>query len=247
MSRSEDGDILTTDTFFNGRIRVKQYRSGYRFSIDSVLLSHYVKPRRGDAILDLGTGCGIIPLILAYCNPGISVYGVELQRDLAELAKCNVVSNQMTDQIRILCQDMVSLRRNKLPANVNLVVCNPPYRKIASGRINSITQRAVARHELGITLDGIVETAKRLLNISGRFVAIYSAQRAAEILSKMQVAALEPKQLTMIHSHRHSNATLMIVEGVRGGRPGLTIGPPLVLYHPDGRYTAEVEHMFQGG
>ena len=241
-----DGDILTTDTFFSGRIGVKQYRSGYRFSIDSVLLSHYVKPRPGDAILDLGTGCGIIPLLLAYCNPGISIHGVELQKDLAELATCNVVANQMTDQIRIICQDMVTLKRDDLPINVNVVVCNPPYRKIASGRINANTQRAVARHELQITLDGIVETAKRLLDISGRFVAIYPAQRATEILSKMHSAALEPKQLTMIHSYRHSNAGLMIVEGVRGARPGITIGPPLVLYHADGRYTAEVEHMFHG-
>ena len=245
MSRLNDRNTLTTDTFFHGRIRVKQHRSGYRFSIDSVLVSHYVKPRPGDVVLDLGTGCGIIPLLLTSNHPGISVYGVELQRELAELALGNVNDNQMADQITILCQNMVSLKRDRLP-DVNIVVCNPPYRKAASGRINPNTQRAVARHELRVTLDDIVKTAKRLLDVAGRFVAIYPAERATEILSTMHSSALEPKQLTMVHSYRNSNATLVIVEGVRGGRPGITISPPLILYDADGRYTEEVEGMFRG-
>lgn len=196
-------------------------------------------------VLDLGTGCGIIPLLLTSNHPGISVYGVELQRELAELALGNVNDNQMADQITILCQNMVSLKRDRLP-DVNIVVCNPPYRKAASGRINPNTQRAVARHELRVTLDDIVKTAKRLLDVAGRFVAIYPAERATEILSTMHSSALEPKQLTMVHSYRNSNATLVIVEGVRGGRPGITISPPLILYDADGRYTEEVEGMFRG-
>jgi tRNA1Val (adenine37-N6)-methyltransferase len=246
VSRLKNMNALTADTFFNGRIRVKQHRLGYRFSIDSVLLSERVKPTAGDTVLDLGTGCGIIPLLLAYRHPGIAVCGVEVQRELAELAVGNVIDNQMADRITILCQDVVSLRRDRLPGGVNLVVCNPPYRKVASGRINPNTQRAIARHELRVTLDDILKTAKHLLDVSGRFVVIYPVERATELLSKMHASALEPKQLTMIHSYRHSNATSMIVEGVRGGRPGITITPPLVLYQDDGKYTAEVEDMFHG-
>ncbi len=238
-------ETVTTDTFFDGRIRVKQYRSGYRFSIDSVLLSHYVRPQPGDVVVDLGTGCGIIPLLLAYRNPGIRICGVELQPELAELAACNTVENQMTDRIRILCRDMVSVRNDHLPESANIVVCNPPYRKISSGRINANPQRAIARHELRITLGDLMATAKRLLSVSGRFVAVYPAERAAEILTKMHLSGIEPKRLTLVQSYPHSNATLAIVEGVRGGKPGITIGPPLILYHADGRYTDEVEDMFQ--
>lgn len=238
---------LTTDTFFKGRIRVKQYRSGYRFSIDSVLLANLSRPRPRDVVLDLGTGCGIIPLILAYRFPETRLYGIEVQADLAEIAHLNANENNMGHRMTILCQDMVSLDKETIPVPVDLVICNPPYRTINSGRINPNRQRAVARHELRVTLDDIVDTARRLLNASGRFSTIYPAGRTTEILSQMKDAGLEPKYLRMVHSYRHSDATRVLVEGVRGGRSGITIGPPLVIYQSGGAYTEEVEKMFDGG
>lgn len=236
---------LTTDTFFNGRIQVMQNRYGYRFSIDAVLLAYYARPRPGDKVLDLGTGCGIIPLILAYRNPKIQIHGIEVQEELAALAALNVKENCMDGCITIQCRDMKALQQGMISGPVDLVVSNPPYRKPESGRINPDLQRAVARHEIKVSLYDVVETARRMLRISGRFVTVYLAERMTDILTQMRSSGIEPKFLRMIHSGRNTEAKLILVEGVKGGRPGTKIGPPLIIYREDGSYTDEVEKMFQ--
>ncbi len=238
-------NLLTADTFFNGRIRVKQNRAGYRFSIDAVLITGQTIPSPGNTVLDLGTGCGIIPLILAYRHPKIKVYGVEVQQQLADLATINVEENRMKDRITIHCMDMKKLKHDMMSGPVDLVVSNPPYRKAESGRINPDQQRAVARHEIKATLSDVVETAQRMLRTAGRFVTVYPAERMADILIQMRSAGLEPKSLRTVHSDRHSDAKLIIVEGKKGGRPGLKIGSPVIIYRKDGSYTDEVQEMFK--
>ncbi len=238
-------NLMTADTFFNGRIRVKQNRAGYRFSIDAVLIAGQTIPSPGNTVLDLGTGCGIIPLILAYRHPKIKVYGVEVQQQLADLATINVEENRMKDRITIHCMDMKKLKHDMMSGPVDLVVSNPPYRKSESGRINPDQQRAVARHEIKATLSDVVETAQRMLRTAGRFVTVYPAERMADILIQMRSAGLEPKSLRTVHSDRHSDAKLIIVEGKKGGRPGLKIGSPVIIYRKDGSYTDEVQEMFK--
>jgi tRNA1Val (adenine37-N6)-methyltransferase len=235
---------LTADTFFNGRIRIKQDRSGYRFSIDAVLLAYYANPRVGDRVLDLGTGCGIIPLILSFRNSKITVFGVEVQPVLAEMADFNVKDNRMEDRIRILCRDMKSLKPEVISGPVDLIVSNPPYRKSDSGRINPDRQRAVARHEIRATLSDVIQAARRMLRPAGRFVTIYTAERTAELLTQMRSERIEPKNIRSIHSYSQSDAKLVLVEGMKAGRPGTTISPPLILYEKNGDYSEEVKQMF---
>ena len=236
---------LTTDTLFNGCIQVKQNRYGYRFSIDAVLIANQTRPHPGDTVLDLGTGCGIIPLILAYRHPKIKVHGIEVQEDLAAIAALNVEENRMGDRIVIHCGDMKTLKHDMISGPVDLVVSNPPYRRVESGRINPDQQRAVARHEIKATLYDVVETARRMLRASGRFVTIYLAERMTDILTQMRSAGIEPQYLRMIHSRRHTDAKLILVEGKKGGHPGLKIGPPLIIYRNDGSYSNEVQEMFK--
>jgi tRNA1Val (adenine37-N6)-methyltransferase len=238
-------DKLTTDTFFNGRIRVKQHPSGYRFSIDPILLAFHTRPRSGDKILDLGTGCGIIPLILAYRNPEAKICGVEVQKSLADVAALNVKENSMKNRIAIICKDMKDLKHNMVSGPFEWVVSNPPYRKRASGRLNPERQRAVARHEIKATLHDVVEAARRMLRVSGKFVAIYSAERTTDLLTQMRSAGIEPKFLRSIHSVRNTEAKLILVEGVKGGRSGMKIAAPLVIYHKDRSYTDETAEMFR--
>lgn len=234
---------LTTDTFFNGRIRVKQNRSGYRFSIDAVLLASHANPHPGDTILDLGTGCGIIPLILTQHNPNIKVYGIEVQEELAKIAAVNVKENRREDQITILCRDMKDLKYDMISGPADLVVSNPPYRPVGAGRINPDRQRAIARHEIRTTLYDVVETARRMLHVSGRFISIYPAERMTDIFAQMRLASIEPKFLRMIHSGWDTAAKLVLVEGVKGGRAGIKIGAPLIIYSKDGSYTDEVKKL----
>ena len=235
---------LTADSFFNGRIQVKQHRSGYRFSIDAVLLASHAKPGPEDTVLDLGTGCGIIPMILAYRNPGIEVYGIEVQTDLADIAALNITENGLDDQITVLCMDMKTLNLETTSEPVDLVVSNPPFRKAESGRINPNRQRAVARHEIKATLYDVVETGRRMLRTGGRFVMVYLAERMTDILTQMRTAGIEAKSIRTIHSGIETSAKLVLVEGKKGGRAGIKIGPPLIIYRKNGAYTDEVEKMF---
>lgn len=236
--------IVTADTFFNGRLTVKQHRPGYRFSIDAVILAAHACPRAGETIVDLGTGCGVIPLILSYRNPDIRICGIEVQKDLAEIARRNVSDNHLSDRIVILHQDMKRLTVGMAAGPVDLVVSNPPYRRPHSGRINPDLQKAIARHEIKVGLEDVVESAGRILKTSGRFVTIYPAERLADVVAQMRISRIEPKRLRTIHSGRLSNAKLVLVEGVKTANPGMKILPPLFIYTRAGGYSREVQKMF---
>jgi len=235
---------MTTDTFFNGRVRVNQDRSGYRFSIDAVLLAYYARPRPDDKIIDLGTGCGIIPVILAHRHPGITLYGIEVQKTLAEIATLNAKENRMSDRITIIEKDLKLLESQMVSGPVDLVVSNPPYRRVRSGRINSDPQRAIARHEITATLLDVVQAAHRVLRNSGRLVMIFPAERIIDLICQMRSVLIEPKHLQMVYSEIDMGATLVLIEGRKGGRPGMKVAPPLTIYHQDGSYTDAVLKMF---
>lgn len=236
-------DLLTTDTFFNGNISVKQNRNGYRFSIDAILLAGHVKANSGDRILDIGTGSGIISLILAYRNPQINIYGVEVQKSLADIAILNVKDNNIEDRVKILCADIKNLNTDMISGPLDIVVSNPPYRKAKSGRVNPDNQRARARHEIDITLTDIIKASSRLLRISGRFIIIYLSERIADMVTQMRLSGIEPKYFRFIYSKSNSESKLVIVEGVKGGRTGAKVVSPLVIYCDDDTYTDEVNRM----
>lgn len=235
----------TTDTFFNGQLKVVQEPSGYRFSIDAVLLAHHAVRCPGEKILDLGSGCGIIPLIMAFRNPALSLHAVEVQPELADLAALNVKENHMQDRIQVYCLDMKSLKPDDIGGSVDLVVCNPPYRRKNSGRVNPIEQKALARHEIKATLGDVVRTARRLLRPAGRFVTIYAADRTTDLIAQMRNDHIEPKIMQVIYSAWNTGGKLILIEGIKGGRPGLKIAPPLVIYNEDGNYTDQANLMFQ--
>lgn len=235
----------TTDTFFDGKIQVMQSQAGYRFSIDSVLLAFHAGPRPGDKVLDLGAGCGIISLIMAVRAPDIRIFAIEVQTELAGLAEANVNQNQLEDRIEVIHTDMRLLKPEMTDGPADLIVCNPPYRRPGSGRINPAEQRAVARHEIKVTLIDILETTRRMLRTAGRFVTIYAAERTTDILCRMRNAHIEPKFMRMIHSRQDADAKLVLIEGVKDGRPGLKVAPSLILYDNSGDYTKAVKPMFE--
>ena len=156
----------TTDTFFDGKIRVMQNRRGYRFSIDAVLLAYHAAPRAQEKVLDLGTGCGIIPLILASRRSDLKIFAVEIQTELAGLADSNVHQNQLQDHIQVLCTDMKLVTQKMTSGPFDLIVSNPPYHKPGSGRINPDAQRAVARHEIKASLVFYIRMNRSLMAYS---------------------------------------------------------------------------------
>lgn len=238
-------DGVTQDSFFDGRLRLKQHRHGYRYSIDAVILAGAVHPTPGETVVDLGTGCGIIPLILAFRRPGVRIWGVELQAALSALAEENVRENDMASRVKVVCADMRDIRPERVGGPVDMVVSNPPYRRGRSGRVNPDRQRALARHEIAITLPEVVRVARKLLKTGGRFTVIYAAGRIAELLSHMRAERIEPKRLRNIHSSDGQDARLVLVEGVRDGGPGMVVSPALIVFDGDGQYTEEMQAMFR--
>ncbi len=234
---------MTIDTFFNGKVEVCQTREGYRFSIDAVLLAAAVHPKPGEVVMDMGTGCGVVPILLAYRNPQVRFLGIELQETLAKLAARNVAANQMQDRVEIRHQDLRSLSPKEIEDPVDWIVSNPPYRPANSGRMNPNQERAVARHEIQLRLNELMSVCPRFLKTGGRFAIIYPADRMVDLLSEMRSVGIEPKWLQGVHSRQNEPAKLVLVKGMMRGRPGIKMAPPLVIYEQDDQYTSVVNEM----
>ncbi len=235
----------SADRFLNGHLKISQSRRGYRFSIDAVILAFHAVPAKLDErILDMGTGCGIMPLIIAHRHEGVHVTGVEIQPELAELARQNVCANGFQSRITILEKDVSQMRSHDIGPSVDMVITNPPYRKPGSGRVNPQNQRALARHEITLSLDGMVKAMRRFLVTGGSGWIIYPVERVAELMTAMQTHNLEPKYLRLIHSRIDTEAKRCLLKIVKAARPGLIAGPPLAIYDADGAYTEEVAAMF---
>jgi len=234
----------TLDTLFEGRLRILQKKEGYRFSIDALLLAHFTQPGPKDRIIDLGTGCGIIPLILTFRRKASKVIGVEIQRSLADLARRNAALNRLASRIKIWEKDLKDLTTERLQGTFSLVLSNPPYRKAGSGRINPQEEKALARHEIKATLEDVLHCAYYLLKEKGRLIMIYPASRATDLVQEMRTFHLEPKRLQFVHSHRKDEASLFMVEALKEGHAQVKVLPPFFVYDSEGKYTPEAQKLF---
>jgi tRNA1Val (adenine37-N6)-methyltransferase len=237
----------TLDTLFDGRLLLAQRRSGYRFSIDALLLAQFASVQRTDRIVDLGSGNGVIAFALAYLHPSATITGIELQAAMVERARRSVCWNGFDGRLEMRRGDV--RRADELPdaGSFDVAVCNPPYRRAASGRISAGSERQIARHELNGGLDDFLSAAARLVRSKGRAALIHLAPRAADVLGAMRRVGLEPKRLRLVHSFADSEASLLLVEGVKGGRAGLAVHRPLILYRSKQIYSAEAAAIIGGG
>lgn len=234
----------TVDGILADRLRIIQRKRGYRFSLDALLLAHFADLRSGDDLIDLGTGSGIIALILAHRFDCGRVLGIELQEDLVAMAKRNVMLNGLAGRIEIRRGDVRCAEALCGPQSFSAAVFNPPYRRLRSGRTNPDTEKAVARHEIAGTIRDFLAAARYALRPEGRACAIYPAVRMVELIARMRECRLEPKRLRLVHSRSDGRAEFVLVEGVKGGREGLAVAPPLFIYQEAGGYTPEVETIF---
>jgi len=236
----------TLDVLCDGRLTLYQSRSGYRFSIDTLLLAAYVSIKRGDRVVDLGTGNGVIPLVLAQRHASAAFVGVELQSAMVERARRNVCLNELDARIRIVGGDVRRPRTLAPPASFDVAVCNPPYRKPSSGRISPDHERQIARHELTAGLNDFLHAGAFLVREKGQMALVYPAVRSTDLIFALRQARLEPKRLRAVHSFHGTEASLLLVEAVKGGRAGLKILPPLILYREAQRLTAEAAAILAG-
>lgn len=231
----------TLDKILDGRLRVFQKKNGYHFSLDAILLADFISLPKKSQTIDIGTGSGIIPLILALRYPHSSWIGLEIQESLSVLAKKSVSINNLAECIKIVRGDARMYKKLFAAHDFDAVTFNPPYRKINSGRINPMQEKAIARHEIKGSLKIFLEAAKYLLLPAGKVFTIYPAKRLIELVSLFRGHSIEPKRMKLVYSSAESNAEFVLVEGLAGGREELKFEPPLYIYDKNKNYTPQME------
>jgi tRNA1(Val) A37 N6-methylase TrmN6 len=227
------------DDLLINNLKIIQQGRDFCFSLDAVLLAHFATIRPGGSAVDLGTGTGVIALLLSALGAG-RIVGVELDAAVAAMAQRSVKLNGLTDTINILHGDLRHLK-GLLPAGEwELVMCNPPYRAVGRGYLNENDRHAAARHELTASLKDVVAAARYLVKYRGRFAMVHLPERMTEILREMSEQGLEPKRLRLVQPAGAKKPNMLLVEGIRGAKPGLDVLPPLVVYGADGGYTGEI-------
>jgi tRNA1Val (adenine37-N6)-methyltransferase len=235
----------TLDTLFGGRLKILQKKQGYRFSIDGLLLAQFAEPRPDDRIIDLVTGVGIVSLILLFRKKTKRITGVEIQPSLADLARRNAALNRSSRRFQVWEDDLRKLDQRVKRESFHLVLTNPPYRKIGSGRVNPHSEKALARHEIKATLDDVLRAAHYLLKDKGRLAMIYPASRAADLMRALNQYRLEPKRIQFVHSHEKDEARMVLVEAFKEGHAQVKILSPFFLYDSAGNYTPAARGLFE--
>lgn len=241
-TRPDGGETL--DAFYHGRVRVIQGKTGYRFSVDAPLLADFIRTREGDEALEIGTGSGIVALLLSV-KPFKGVTALELQPGLAELARRNVALNGLRDRIEVVEGD---LRTYEPGRAFDLVFSNPPYIKGATGFLSPSAEKSAAKHELHGTIAEIIDKTAAWLRPDGRAAFVYPERRRADLLAAAAAAGLGPRRLRFVLPREGAPANLFLAEFGKGEPVGAgpEIMPPLVLFGPDGKYTAAAEAVFTG-
>jgi len=227
-----------------GKVKVIQKKNGYRFSLDAVILARWARVSPSSRVLDLGTGCGIIALIVAVSTGAKEVVGVEIQEELADIALRNVRLNGLSDVITIKQEDLKKLPSLYPPGFFDYILTNPPFRKLDTGRLNPSEQKTIARHEIAISLSQVLEAAFTLVKAHGSVFLIYPARRLVDLFYEMRKCGLEPKTAQCVHSRNDRPASMILIEGVREGGVELNVKEPLVIYDDEGNYTRELQDIY---
>ena len=228
-------------------IRLYQSKMGYRFSVDSLLLYSFINLKKVNTIADLGAGTGIVGMLLAKKYPEAKVTLFEIQDSLVALAEKNIIQNRMEDRVKVITCDIRTLpSRAPMHGGFNLVISNPPFRRLKSGRLNVEEEKAIARHEIKLLLKELVEAVSCLLRVKGRFCVIYHPSRLSELIETFRAVNLEPKRMRFVHSSVSSEAKMVLMEAVMNGKTGLKVEKPLYLYEENGSYTKELQGIYTG-
>lgn len=226
-------------------LKIIQHEKEFCFSLDAVLLAHFAFVRQGASVVDLGAGTGVIGLLLTTRGAG-QIVGVEISPAMAQMAARSVCLNGLAERMRIIEGDFRQINKVMPSGTFELVVSNPPYRLIGGGYLNPNDKVARARHEITATIDDVIAAAKYLVKYRGRFAMVHLPERMAEILKKMSDAGLEPKRLRLVYPYLSQKPKILLVEGIRGAKPGLEVLPPLIIYNPDGSYCDEIMEYYEG-
>lgn len=226
-------------------LKLIQNKDGFCFGVDSVLLSDFAKSIKKNAtVVDIGTGTGIIGLLLCKKTDLKKIYGVEIQEEVAEMAKRSVELNNLQDKLQIINADINDIFEFLVPNSVDCVVTNPPYKKVDTGVKNEDEKQMISRHEVKCTLEDIIEKGAKLLKDRGEFYMVHRAERMVDIMCLLRKYRLEPKNVRFVHSKQNEKPNLILVKAVKFANEFLKIDKPLVIYDENGEYTDEINEIY---
>lgn len=226
-------------------LKIIQHKREFRFTLDAVLLAHFAFLSKEAKVVDLGAGTGVLGLLLL-ARGAAKVTGVELNPYMADMARRTSQMNGLAGRLEMIEGDFRQIKKFLPAGDSDLVISNPPYRRQGQGRVNPVPAVAMARHELTATLEDVIAAARHVVKYRGRFAMVQLPERLSEVLSGLSVAGIEPKRLQLVYPFIDKKPKLVLVEGIRGARPGLDVLPPFVVYDKVGQYSKDVQKIYEG-
>ena len=231
-------------------LKIIQNTKGFCFGIDSVILSDFAKNiKKGSKVVDLGTGTGIIGLLLCKKTELKEIVGVEIQKEVAEMANRSIKLNKLEDKFKILNTDINKIFEDKLleKNKFDVVVMNPPYKEKGTGKINEVDSKIISRHEVKATLSDFIKVASNLLKDKGEIYIVHKPERMPDIIQKMRENKIEPKEIKTVYSNKKTEASLILIKGIKGANKFFKILEPLYIYEENGEYTKEIKEIYNIG
>ena len=244
MNNVTCGEDERIDDLQRNGYRIIQKKKGFCFGMDAVLLSGFAQVKEGEVAVDLGTGTGIIPILLEAKTKGKHFTGLEIQEEVAEMAGRSVRLNQLENRVDIVRGDIKEASRLFGKASFDVVTSNPPSMNDNPGLKNPELPKAIARHEVFCTLDDVCREASLLLKSGGRFYMVHRPHRLAEIITALKTYKLEPKRMKLVHPFVDKEANMVLIEAVRGGRSMMKVEAPIIVYREPGVYTQEIYDVY---
>lgn len=224
--------------------RLIQKPQGFCFGVDAVLLSDFVRVKKGQRVLDFCTGSGVIPILLAAKTEGTEFHGLELQAEYADMAARSVKLNHLEERVYIHQGDVKEIRGMMEHASFPVVTVNPPYMTEHHGLTNLYEPKTIARHEVALCLEDVIAAADYILPESGSFFMIHKPFRLAEIFKVMKQYRIEPKRMRLVHPYVDKEPTMVLIEGTKGGKERITVEPPLIIYQAPKIYSDEIYRVY---
>ncbi len=232
------------DLEFKG-LKIIQNKNGFCFGIDSVLLSDFAKNiKKGSKVIDLGTGTGIINILLSGKTEADSFVGVEIQKEVADMAKRSIELNNLNDKIKIINDNIINLKTIYNKNSFDVVVTNPPYKQINTGLINKEDKKIISRHEITASLEDFIHISSYLLKDFGELYMIHRPERLVDILSIMRKEKIEPKKIKFIYPNKNKKTNLVLIKGIKFGNPFLEFDTNLYVYDDNGNYTNDILKIY---
>lgn len=239
LKENERLDELQRNGYF-----IIQNPEKFCFGMDAVLLSGFAKAKKGDKVLDMGTGTGIIPILMEAKTDAAHLTGLEIQPESADMARRSVAINGLSEKIAIVDGDIKEAGNIFSPASFDVITCNPPYMIAQHGIANPDGPKAIARHEVLCTLEDVVRSASKLLKSGGHFYMVHRPFRLAEIITTLVSYKLEPKRMQLVYPYVDKEPNMVLIEATKGGKSRMTVEKPLIVYDAPGVYNQEIYDIY---